>query len=85
MAALARGTASGPGRKAYILVHQACFSNTTITEDNHLSCGQHGTDLEDGPERSCCGDGTLRRTFFLDAIVAVCLNGSEKEERNHQE
>lgn len=59
-----------------ILVHQTCFSDATITKDDNLDF-QKDIGQQKYPHlkhlvsvtRSRCGDCTLRRTFFLDAMV----------------
>jgi hypothetical protein len=64
--------------RTHILVHQACFADTAVTKNDDLEkevlC-QFGLDVKArlGVTRSCCGDRTLRRTFFRDAMAAVCV------------
>lgn len=75
----ANGGIEGAGR-THILVHQACFADTAIAKNDDLEkevlC-QFGLDAKArlGVTRSCCGDRTLRRTFFRDAMGAVCVQG----------
>ena len=59
----ARVEGIGVQGESYILVHQACFAYPTVSEDDDLN----PVSLEVTSDARSCS--TLRRTFFLDAMV----------------